>query len=90
MTLILNQPSLVQIPQLDGIQLDSLRQSLSYTDKKAVFTYNKFKKNGHWFLSKNGAEAYEERLLELKNDSKKSLLFQNDDGTFWTYSGLAE
>lgn len=65
----------------------SIKESLTFTDKAAVFTYTKFKKN-RYLLSKMGPERYQEEVDRLKTLTKKTLLFQDDKG-YYTYSGLA-
>ena len=68
-------------------QISSAKSVLTYTNKSAQFQLTKFKHNA-WFASKYGEEAYQEKLQEMKNETKVCLLKEAPDGTFRTYSGL--
>jgi len=74
---------------LTALQLDALRSSLTYTDLKAQFALQKFKKNSYWFLKKYGQEALDGHLEGLKAATKVCLLRKAEDGSWTTYSGLA-
>lgn len=65
-----------------------LEDALQYHDKKVDFELRKLK-NSYWYAQKFGAEAYKEKLDELKQARYKSLLFEDAEG-LWTYSGLAQ
>lgn len=67
---------------------DTIKVSLSYTDKAAQFAYLRFKKNS-WLLNRMGAEKFEAEVAKLKAEVKKSLLMQDEKG-YYTYAGLAE
>jgi superfamily II DNA or RNA helicase len=75
--------------EMTSAMLESVRGSLTYTDKSAVFQYQKFRKS-HWFIRQYGQEAFDERLKELKKAQAVSLLFQDEGGKYWTRSGLAQ
>lgn len=81
-----DNPSIVRLYDFED-KLDSVKSSLTYTDKAAVFAYNKFKK-ATWALNKLGPEKYGQQLSELKLAQKKCILFKDDTSTY-TYSGLA-
>lgn len=80
-----DNPSIVRLLSFDDPH-GSVAESLSYRDKAAHFLYLRFK-NSSFLRSKMGEEKYAEKLLELKNAVKKSLLFQDERG-YYTYSGL--
>ena len=63
---------------------------LKYHDKKVDFLIKKFKDSRGWFVKKNSEEIYQERLDALKAERVKSLLFTEEDGTYWTYSGVSK
>lgn len=75
--------------ELNDVDAKTLEPHLVFIDKKMDFEIQKFKQNP-WFLRKYGEEAYIEKLKELQAQRKKSLLFQNEDGSIWTYTGLAK
>jgi superfamily II DNA or RNA helicase len=83
----ISEPTKLTLPTLKGPHLDALRESLTYVDQKAEYAYREMKKSGGWFASKYGQEAYEEKLKELKAETRICLL-QEDATGFWTYSGL--
>lgn len=75
--------------ELDSTRLKELEPHLVFIDKKLDFEIQKFKQN-QWFLRKYGEEAFVEKLKELQSQRKKTLLFQDQNGNNWTYSGLAK
>ena len=81
-------PYKVELIGLSEAQVSLLSNELSYTDKKAVQLYNRFKNNKYWAY-KLDSDVYHERLEALKADIKKCLLFQSK-GRFLTYSGLLD
>jgi superfamily II DNA or RNA helicase len=72
--------------ELTALQISQLKTGLTYTDQKAVFELNRFKKNGpRWY----SPDVYQEKLDELKSKTKVCLLFEEED-CYWTWSGMAE
>lgn len=83
MEMKLTDPSKIILP----ISNDELKRFLTYTDKSVGFLISKLKKNFHWRAS--DPEAFTQRLNDLKKNQTKTLIFQNEEGQFWTYSGLS-
>lgn len=79
-------PPFIKIEGLSDEQLQLLKDKLSYTDNKAVFAYQRFKKN-RYLANKMDPEDFTDRLNELKAAQKKSLVI-NKKGEIYTYSGL--
>jgi len=75
---------------LTDLDFEEVSRRLEYHDKKIDFEIKKFKNSKFWFIPKYGAEAFEEKLESLKKERVKSLLFQDEDGTHWTYSGVGK
>ncbi len=80
-------PSLIQIEGCTPEQIDYLKDKLSYNDRKALFAWQKFKKN-KYFAQKFSDEDYKERLEQLKAAIPQKLLGTTKDGRIITYSGL--
>src|ERR1700690_3823718 len=84
----INEPTKLVIPKADlsDIQKDQLEGYLTYTNKSAQYNLSRFKKHSaHWY----DEDKLEEKLAELKADTKKCLLFEDGDN-YWTYTGLKE
>lgn len=86
MSLVLQTPTAIR---LDGYQRQrpELSKLLTYVDQKVDYELSKFRHN-RWFAQQHGQEAYLAKINDLKSRRLKSLLFEDDDGTTWTYSGL--
>lgn len=88
----LRDPTRIYIPkaELTPVQLDQLKAGLTYTDKKAVYAYNRFKRySAKWYTGIDGEEKFKEKLAELKASTKVSLLFEDGDH-YWTHSGMTD
>lgn len=79
----LTTPTKLELDITDS-KYEKLRKVLTYTDKAAQQTYQRFK-HARWYIGKFGEEAYLEELERLKSETVKCLL----DGNY-TYSGLAD
>ena len=82
----ITSPTVLELNDIDAHQH---KDHFVFINKKVDFEIQKFK-NNTWFSQKYGEEAYQEHLSSLQEKRKESLLFQRDDGSFWTYSGLAK
>jgi superfamily II DNA or RNA helicase len=78
---------LAHLSDFSDKEMSHIETFCTYHDKQADFALKKFKK-GTWFIAKYGQDAYNEKLAELKAAQKRSLLFQDADGNYTTYSGL--
>lgn len=81
-------PTECELEFVSDHQLSETRRLLTYTDKQAVTELQRFK-NAYWYISKHGQEAFDDEKHRLESLTKKCLLFQREDGRYWTYSGLA-
>lgn len=82
MTLI--SPAKILLPEITP----KLERYLTFTDRSIDYQLQKLRQNIRW--AKADPDSYQSRLEELKVQRKKSILFKNEDGTAWTYSGLAK
>lgn len=80
-------PTKIVIPKSDvnHLQVEQLRTSLTYTDQKVIFELLRLKRNARWYSE----EKFTEEQSKLKSQSKVCLLFEEQDH-YWTYSGLAD
>jgi len=83
MEMKLTTPTKIYLPS-DAKEVVSF---LTFTDKSVIFQLDRLKKNFHF--KRNDPEAFLERVEELKQNQFKSLVFYDDQGLPWTYSGLA-
>lgn len=82
--LILPNPTQIQIPKTINPQLlNQIRTHLTYIDSKITFEIQRLKRNSQWYSE----ESFDEKLNELKNQSKRTLLYETND-YYWTYSGI--
>jgi superfamily II DNA or RNA helicase len=81
-------PYKLEISGLQDAHIERLKKELSYTDKKSVQLYNRFKNNRFWAL-KLDPEEYHERLCTLRKAQVKTLVFEKS-GKVFTYSGLLD
>lgn len=87
MKIILETPTKIRLEGYEEIVGKKvLATALTFSHKPATMEYRKFKRN-HWFASKYGEEAFQERLEELEQKQHKCLLFEDEKGLY-TYSGL--
>lgn len=82
MNMILINPTTVLLPS-DG---EDVKQFLQYEDRGVSFLIKKTQNNFRW--KKSDPEGFFDRINELKEQRKKSLLFYDDGGRPCTYSGL--
>lgn len=87
--IVKTSPTIIQLQGYDDKKAELLRH-LTFIDSSVDYEIMKFKKGAYWYATKYGPEAYNDHLEELKAKRKHELLYENKDGTFWTYSGLAE
>jgi hypothetical protein len=100
MTLNLTSPTILRIPTEVA---DSLRDFLTYEDKKVTYEWLKWHKiqklddqwllsdqrrKRNWFITKNSRYELDEKVKELASQKFKCLLFRDDKG-YYTYSGLS-
>jgi superfamily II DNA or RNA helicase len=100
MTLNLTSPTILRIPTEVA---DSLRDFLTYEDKKVTYEWLKWHKiqklddqwllsdqrrRRNWFILKNSRHELDEKVKELASQKFKCLLFRDTKG-YYTYSGLA-
>ena len=85
MKLIPTTPALLQIKDPSDKELVELRKHLTYIDRRVDFELYKFK-NSHWARQ---SPDYHQRLQELQDSRKKSLLVLKG-GEWFTHSGLAK
>lgn len=83
----ITSPTILRI-ECSQEQIKWLKSSLEYIDKKIDYTIQRYKKNAKWWSYKLGSEKLEAILEKLKDERKKTLLFQDNEG-YYTYSGLA-
>lgn len=83
-------PNKIIFQELTDVDLAVLQANCKYHDKRVDSELLRFKRAIVWFVSKYGESVYYSRLEELKRERYKSVLFQDEDGTYWTYAGLAE
>jgi superfamily II DNA or RNA helicase len=82
-----SNPSIVILEDFKD-NLGSIKESLSYRDTSAIYLLNKFKNNpkmAQWM----DEDEYSARLTELKKNAELKCLLFEEDGVFYTYSGLA-
>lgn len=79
-------PPYIKIEGATDDQLAAIKKKLSYTDKKATFAYQRFKKN-KYLANKMDPEDFTDRLNYLKQQQTKCLVFEKK-GSFYTYTGL--
>ena len=65
---------------------DAVKTVLSYIDKSVGYQIRKVKENIRW--RKGDPESWKVRLEELKVQQNKTMLFYDEQGRPWTYSGL--
>jgi superfamily II DNA or RNA helicase len=83
MRMILENPTRLVLEGFEPV-MEQLRGFLTYTDKSVQYNLKKLKaKAWSWDM-----EGWRERVTELESEVKQCLLMQDEDGTFWTYSGL--
>ena len=82
MEMILQTPTKLILPSDD----DSVRKFLTFQDRSVDYQIQKLNKNLRW--KNQNPESYFERLDELKASRQRCILFQDEDGTSWTFSGL--
>jgi superfamily II DNA or RNA helicase len=75
---------------LTDLDFDEVNRHLQYHDKRVDFEIKKCKDSKPWFVKKYGEEAFQQKLDDLKAKRIKTLLFKNEDGTYWTYSGISK
>lgn len=81
-----NNPLQIHFEETDEEDVKALKKLLTYNNKSLEHQYKKLK-NNRWAAKADPDWA--QKVLELKQSIKKSLLFQDDSG-LWTYSGLVE
>lgn len=74
---------------LEPSSLRKLKEDLTYRNHRVEFQHRKLK-NSPYAMNKMGQEAWTEAVADLKSKIKGCLLFTDDDGTTWTYPGIAE
>lgn len=79
-------PSIVRIFDFQDPH-NQVKESLTYTDKAAVFEHTRFK-NATYLLQKMGPDRFNEELQAKKAATKKCLLFC-DEISHYSYAGLA-
>jgi len=94
-------PTIIRLPS--EIITESLKDSLTYEDKKVTYEWLKWHKiqkqddqwllnpkgrSRNWYLAKNSRFDLDEKIRLLDGQRFKSLLFQDTHG-YYTYSGLA-
>src|SRR5512133_571245 len=85
MKLILESPTRLVLKDIEPV-LEQVRSYLTYTDKSVQYNLKKLKaKPWSWDM-----ESWRERVKELEDQIKQCLLMQDEDETYWTYSGLME
>jgi superfamily II DNA or RNA helicase len=88
MLLTSQNPSIIQLGQLPDLHPE-ITASLTYSDKSAQFQLQRFKKN-KYLADRMDPEKWSEHVEKLTQEAKpKSLVFQNEDGSWYTYSGFA-
>jgi superfamily II DNA or RNA helicase len=80
-------PSFIKLEGVPVEQEKDLEKFLSYTDKKAVFLYNKARHNKN-LARRMDREDFLEYLERLKKAQKVSLLKRDRKGNIYTFSGL--
>ena len=80
--MILSNPTKLLLPSDD----ESVRNFLTFHDRSVDYQIQKMGKNIRW--KRNNPDSYFERLDELKASRKKCILFHDEDGAPWTFSGL--
>jgi superfamily II DNA or RNA helicase len=80
-------PHKVFLEDFSSSELSRVKTTLAFSDGKAEQEYRRFK-NNRWFPERYGYEVYQEKLTELKKQVHKNLL-EEEDGKFFTWSGLA-
>jgi len=78
----LNGPSKIYLPEDN----DQVKKFLTFHDRSVDFQLRKMKQNYRW--AQNDPEGYTERIELLKSQSTKTLLFYDEAGNPYTYSGL--
>ena len=82
MNMKLVTPTKILLPE----ESEKVRRFLTYVDKSVGFQISKLKQNYHF--KRNNPEAFLERVEALKEQQNQCLLFHDDKGNPWTYSGL--
>lgn len=85
---VVTEPTKARILNVDPVDIDRLKASLTYTDEKIRFELQRLKRSS-WYAEQHGYDAWQEKVNDLKSQVKKCLLFADEQG-LWTYSGLAE
>jgi superfamily II DNA or RNA helicase len=94
MTIRLVTPVKAVLEGYDEHGIKALGTLLTYHDKRVDHEIQRIK-NSPWEIERlkqelGGDDEFLAHMAELKKQRTKSLLFQDKDGTFWTYSGLAQ
>lgn len=85
----LTSPTIARFDSSYLTKIPLLEAHLQYVDKKVDFEIKRLKDNAHWWIKdEQDQEEYQEKLKDLKNLRRKSLLFKDNEG-YYTYSGLA-
>lgn len=82
MEMIKENPVKIRLPASD----EQVRKFLTYTDRSVNYQLKKLSDNVRWKYA--NYESWESRQEQLKSQKKKCLLFFDEDGTPYTYSGL--
>ncbi len=85
-SLTITRPALVRISDLTGPELERLKRFLTFEDGSVKHLISKHRSNARW--KRNDPEGWTARMDELKEQLKRCILFEDDNGHY-TYSGLA-
>jgi superfamily II DNA or RNA helicase len=85
-TIRLRTPTRAYIEGFDAAEIDSLRNLLTYIDKRVDYELRKAKKSSY-LLHKMGEERYVAHLDDLKARRRPCLLMEDETG-IWVHSGL--
>jgi superfamily II DNA or RNA helicase len=86
--LVINDPPWVELTEMSELDIELAKRFLTYQDRAVEFLLQKTKKQQYW--AQRDPEGWAARIEELKAQRKRCLLFQREDETYFTYSGLAE
>ncbi len=85
-TLSITEPALVRLNDLGPEARERARRFLTFQDGGINYLLSKHQRNFRW--KRNDPDGWEEQKDKLKEQLKRCILFQDDQG-YYTYSGLA-
>ena len=75
-------PSKILLPS----DSEEVKQFLTFRDRSVDYQIKRLKQNYRW--ANSDPDSFSERLEQLKGETQKCLLFYDENGNPWTYSGL--